>query len=99
MPLIDPALRDLCQLYQISTEFWDWKGHHTEVDDASVVAVLSAFDVDASTPDKARAAVDAFHARVWQRALPACVVVEQGTATTFAVHVRAGAGAHVFIRL
>ena len=99
MPLVDPALRDLCQLYQISTEFWDWKGHRTEVDDASVVAVLSAFDVDASTPDKARAALDTFHARVWQRALPACVVVEQGAEKTFAAHVRSGAGAHVFLRL
>ena len=99
MPLTDPALRDLAELYQISTEFWDWKGHHSEVDDASVIAVLSAFDIDASTPEKARAAVDTYHARLWQRALPPCVVVEQGAAKTFAVHVRAGAGAHVFIKL
>ena len=99
MPLIDPALRDLAGLYQISTEFWDWKGHHTEVDDASVIAVLSAFEVDASTPEKARGAVDTYHARLWQRALPPCVVVEQGAAKTFPVHVRAGAGAHVFIKL
>jgi 4-alpha-glucanotransferase len=99
MPLIDPALRDLCELYQISTEFWDWKGHHTEVDDASVIAVLSAFDVDASTPEKARGAVDTYHARLWQRALPPCVVVEQGAAKTFPVHVREGAAAHVFIKL
>lgn len=99
MPLIDPALRDLAGLYQISTEFWDWKGHHTEVDDASVIAVLSAFEVDASTPEKACGAVDTYHARLWQRALPPCVVVEQGAAKTFPVHVRAGAGAHVFIKL
>ncbi len=99
MPLIDPALRDLAGLYQISTEFWDWKGHRTEVDDASVIAVLSAFDVDASTPEKARAAVDTYHARIWQRALPPCVVVEQGAPKTFPVHVRAGAAAHVFLRL
>ncbi|MBI4901608.1 MAG: hypothetical protein HY829_14200 [Actinobacteria bacterium] len=63
MPLTDPALRELSRLYQISTEFWDWKGHHTEVDDASVIAVLSAFDVDASTPEKARTAVDAHQTR------------------------------------
>src|SRR5665647_3361398 len=99
MPLTDPALRDLAELYQISTEFWDWKGHHSEVDDASVIAVLSAFDVDASTPEKARAAVDTYHARLWQRALPPCVVVEQGAAKTFPVHVRQGAAAHVFIKL
>ena len=99
MPLNDPALRDLSELYQISTEFWDWKGHYTEVDDASVIAVLGAFDVDASTPDKARAAVSSYHARVWQRALPPCVVVEQGAAKTFPVHVRAGASAHAFVRL
>ncbi len=99
MPLTDPALRELCGLYQISTEFWDWKGHHTEVDDASVVAVLSAFDVDASTPEKARAAVEAHRTRAWQRELPPCVVVEQGQSKVFPVHVHAGSGAHVFLRL
>ncbi|HSN11031.1 MAG TPA: 4-alpha-glucanotransferase, partial [Propionibacteriaceae bacterium] len=99
MPLTDPALRELSGLYQISTEFWDWKGNYTEVDDASVVAVLRAFDVDASTPEKARGAVEAYRTRQWQRALPPCLVVEQGQTVTFPVHVRAGAGAHVFVRL
>jgi 4-alpha-glucanotransferase len=99
MPLIDPALRELAGLYQISTEFWDWKGRHTEVDDASVIAVLAAFEVDASTPEKAREAVGTHRTRAWQRALPPCVVLEQGVPTTFPVHVQAGAGAHVFIRL
>ncbi|MGV8850300.1 MAG: 4-alpha-glucanotransferase [Propionibacteriaceae bacterium] len=99
MPLIDPALRELAGLYQISTEFWDWKGRHTEVDDASVIAVLAGFEVDASTPEKAREAVDTYHKRTWQRALPPCLVIEQGVSTTFPVHVHAGATAQVFIRL
>jgi 4-alpha-glucanotransferase len=99
MPLTDPALRELSRLYQISTEFWDWKGHHTEVDDASVIAVLSAFDVDASTPEKARAAVEAHESHLWQRELPPCLVVEQGQSRIFPVHVHAGSGAHVFVRL
>ena len=51
MPLTDPALAELAGLYGISTEFWDWKGRHTEVGDETVVAVLRAMDVDASTPE------------------------------------------------
>ena len=98
MPLMDPSLVELAQLYGISTDFWDWKGRHIEVDDASVIAVLTAFDVDASTPDLARGAVEAYHRRIWQRALPPCVVMEQGRPYVVNVHVPSGAGARVYVK-
>ncbi len=97
MPLTDPALAELADRYGISTEFWDWKGRHTEVDDETVVAVLQAMDVDASTPELARAAVDAYHRRIWQRALPPCVVMEADHSYVVSVHVQAGHSAHVYV--
>ncbi len=98
MPLTDPALAELASLYGISTEFWDWKGRHTEVDDETVVAVLRAFDVDASSSDRAWEAVDAYHRRAWQRALPPCVVMEENQSYVVNVHVPAGHSAHVYVR-
>ena len=82
MALDDPALAELASHFGIASEFWDWKGRHTEVDDASVIAVLAAFEVDASTPEKAREAVGTHRTRAWQRALPPCVVLEQGDRQT-----------------
>ena len=99
MPLTDPALAELAGLYGISTEFWDWKGRHTEVGDETVVAVLRAMDVDASTPELARAGVDAYHRRIWQRPLPPCVVMEQDSPYVVQVHVPAGRPAHVYVKL
>lgn len=99
MPLTDPALAELAGLYGISTEFWDWRGRHTEVGDETVVAVLRAMDVDASTPELARAGVDAYHRRIWQRPLPPCVVMEQDSPYVVQVHVPAGRPAHVYVKL
>ncbi len=99
MPLSTPALTELADLYGISTEFWDWKGRHTEVSDDTVIAVLKALEVDASTPDRAQAAVDAYHRRTWQRALPPCVVMESDQEYVVNVHVPAGRPAHVYVKL
>jgi len=99
MPLSTPALTELAGLYGISTEFWDWKGRHTQIDDDTVIAVLKAFEVDASTPENAEAAVEAFHRRTWQRALPPCIVMEQQQEYVVNVHVPAGRPAHVYVKL
>ncbi len=99
MALSTPALSELAALYGISTEFWDWKGRHAAVDDATVIAVLKGFEVDASTPELAEAAVAAFHRRTWHRALPPCVVMEQEQEYIVNVHVPAGQPAKVYLKL
>jgi len=99
MALSNPALAELASLYGISTEFWDWKGRHAEVDDDTVIAVLRALEVDASTPERAEASVAAFHRRTWLRALPPCVVMEQHQEYVINAHVPAGRPARVYVKL
>ena len=56
MALSDPALGELADRFGISTQFYDWKGRHTQVGEQTVIAILAEFGVDASTPERARAA-------------------------------------------
>ena len=99
MPLSNPTLGPLADAYGISTEFWDWKGRHTQVDDATVVGILAGMGVDAATEDAARAALHEHGLRAWRRALPACTVVQSGQEARLAAHVPAGAPAAVSVRL
>ena len=46
---LDPALKALADAYGIATDYWDWQGRHVQVPAATVRAVLTALDVDAST--------------------------------------------------
>lgn len=98
MALDDPALAELADHFGISQEFWDWKGRHTTISPDSVRLILKALGIDASTEDSAWAAVAQVRDKPWRRALPACTVVEQGQPARVAVHVRAGADAHVHVR-
>lgn len=96
--LDNPALAELADHFGISQEFWDWKGRHTTISPESVVKILAALGVDASTPELAEAAVAEVRAKPWRRALPPCVVVEQGQPREIAVHVVAGADAQLVVR-
>ncbi len=99
MPLTNRVLADLAAAFRISTEFWDWKGRLTEVDDATVVGILAGMGVDASTEDAAHHALAEHALRSWRRALPACTVVQQGAEASVPVHVPAGTPASVHVRL
>ena len=99
MPLTNPVLVRLADAFGISTEFWDWKGRLTQVDDDTVVGILAGMGVDATTDAGADAALTEHELRPWRRALPACTVMRQGTPTHVAVHVPGGTPAAVSIRL
>ncbi|GAA1375088.1 4-alpha-glucanotransferase [Luteococcus sanguinis] len=99
MALNDATLDQLAEHFGIATEFWDWKGRHTVISDETVIAVLKALEVDASTPEKAAAALDDLRLRPWRRALPPCVVLEAGQPGWVNVHVDSGAPAQLSIRL
>ena len=75
MALSNPHLAELAAEFGIATEFWDWKGRLTEISDETVIAVLAAMEIDASTPEFAEAAVQELRLRPWRRALPACTVM------------------------
>ncbi|MGB2766594.1 MAG: 4-alpha-glucanotransferase, partial [Propionicimonas sp.] len=99
MPLSNPFLYELASAFGIATEFWDWKGRRTEIEDDTVVAILAGMDVDASDPDKAAAALQAWRDRPWTRVLPPCTVLEQGRGKRVLVHVPDGAWVRVAVRL
>ena len=41
MALSNPYLAELAAEFGIATEFWDWKGRHTDISDETVIAVLA----------------------------------------------------------
>lgn len=96
---LDPILLELAESFGIATEFWDWQGRHTVVPAATVMAVLAAFDVDASTPEAAERSVAEQLLAPWRRMLPACITVLQGATAAFDVHVGAGEDVSVWIDL
>ena len=84
------ALRELAAAYGVAIDYWDWQGRHVVVSIESLVAVLAALDVDASTADAARAALTARADETWRQMLPPVLVTRQGWRPTFEVHVPDG---------
>ena len=93
------AVRELAAAYGVAVDFWDWQGRHVAVATETMVAVLAALDVDASTTEAAQAAVAAKDDEAWRRLLPPVLVVRHGSATTFEVHVPHGWPVEVWVEL
>ena len=96
---MDDALRELAGEYGVAVEYWDWRNQHVRVGDDTLIAVLSALDVDASTPEACHAALRTKREAAWRCVLPPYVVVRQGHHHEVDVHVADGASADVWIEL
>jgi 4-alpha-glucanotransferase len=96
---LGPELSDLAAAYGVATEYWDWRGNHVEVARATIVAVLRALDVDATTPAAVRRELTAAAQQKWRHLLPPCVATREDVATRFAVHVPHGAPVEVWVEL
>jgi 4-alpha-glucanotransferase len=94
----DP-LRQLADYCGVATEFWDWQGRHVEVSEQTIIAVLAAMGLDASTPDKALQALHARWHEPWTRMLPPCVITRHGSGHVLWVHVTHGHRVEVWIDL
>ena len=94
---VQGPLAELADGYGIATEFWDWQGRHVRVAAETVVSVLQALGVDASTPEAVSAALAARRDEPWRRLLPACVVTVAGATPFIAVHVEHGAPVEVWV--
>ncbi|MDO5499253.1 MAG: 4-alpha-glucanotransferase [Propionibacteriaceae bacterium] len=95
----DADLIELAAAYGVAARFTDWKGRNTTVSAETLKAVLTAMDVAAETPEDIAAALAERRLAPWRRMLPPCVVVREGIAGEFVVHVRAGASVSVWIEL
>jgi 4-alpha-glucanotransferase len=92
-----PELYELAASYGVATEYHDWQGTHTIVSAETIISVLAALGVDASTREATEVALYFRWLNRWQRMLPACVVTRQGWSPWFGVHVDHGADVTVWI--
>ncbi len=89
----------LASAYGVATEFWDQGGAHQVVSEETVVAVLAALGVDASSPASVAAAAEDRRMREWRRTLPPVFVARQGDPATTWVHLPHGDRARLWIEL
>jgi 4-alpha-glucanotransferase len=92
-PLLDmagpppPALVELAHAHGVATEFWDWQGRHTTPSTRTIVAILAALDVDASTHAAVETALAEVRLAPWRRVLPHVVVTREDGTDFVGVHV------------
>ena len=96
---LSPALVDLARAFGISPDHWGFHGEKQEVAAHTLVAVLGAMGVDATTPERVDVAVASVADAQWRRMLPPTVVVRQGRAVEVPVHVTDGVPVEVWIEL
>ena len=99
MPELEPSLHQLADAYGIATDYWDWQGRHVEVARETIVAVLAALDVDASTPEAAASALEDKHRLRWSQMLPPCLALREHRTASVEVHVPHGDPAETWIEL
>ncbi|PPB48810.1 4-alpha-glucanotransferase [Arthrobacter pityocampae] len=90
-PRTPSPLEQLAEAHRVGTTFKGWDGNPAQVSPETLVAVLAALGVDASSDDAvARALADTATA-AWRSVLPAVVVVRRGDTDPVPLHVPAGA--------
>ncbi|MBI1375912.1 MAG: 4-alpha-glucanotransferase [Frankiales bacterium] len=92
-------LAALAAAYGVATEFWDQAGAHQVVGEETVVAVLAALGVDATTPASIAAALAERRMRDWRRTLPPVFVARQGDPAQCWVHLPHGDAARLHVEL
>lgn len=97
-PLPAPLL-ELASRYGVVPDFWDFGGTRRWVSQETVVAVLAALGVDASTPERVQVALEHAEDEPWRRTLPPVVVVREGAVAQVAVHVPHGGDVRVTLEL
>lgn len=96
---VPASLIGLAQRYGVASEYTDWTGRPVQVPASTLIAVLDALGVAAST-EKDRVAALADHDRDhWARPLPPSIVGSSGATTPFWVHVTHGDPARLWLRL
>jgi 4-alpha-glucanotransferase len=99
VPDAPASLLELAAAHGVATEYWDWRGERVVVETATLIAVLAALDVDASSEQSRNAALEQRRAAAWATALPPYVVAWHGTERTVEVHVEHGTSVDVHVAL
>jgi 4-alpha-glucanotransferase len=92
-------LLELAAAHGVRTEHGTFEGGTEQVHAATLVAVLEALGVPASTPQQVSHSLQRARDDEWRAALPPTVVVRQGQAVRVPVHVTDGASVHVWTEI
>ncbi len=96
---LPPELVELAHAHGVATEYWDWQGQHVVASRRTVLTILQALGVTASTDDAIAAALVEARERPWRRVLPDATVVREGAVTRVPVHVEHGSPVQVRVEL
>jgi 4-alpha-glucanotransferase len=99
MTSLAPSLVELAGRFGISTWYVDWTDRHVTVPEATVVSVLAALGVAASTEQDRNEALTGHLKAYWARRMPATIVGRTGAQTRIWVHVTHGLPAEVWLQL
>jgi 4-alpha-glucanotransferase len=99
MTELDPSLVDLAGRFGVATEYLDWNDRRVMVPEATLVAVLGALGVAASTDEDRAAALVERDRDYWSRTLPRTLVTRTGAEKRFWVHVTHGDPIGLWVRL
>ncbi|MGK2349763.1 4-alpha-glucanotransferase [Actinomyces sp. W5033] len=88
---VSERLIQLAQANGVSVDYWDYRGRPASPSRETLVAVLAALGVAASTEEEIERSLWEAETAPWRQVLPPTVVARQGTAAPVAVHVPDGA--------
>ncbi len=96
---LSEQLHVLAQYCGIAVSYLDGADQLVEVQDATLQALLTAFDVDTSSVQAAREAAERLRLQAARRCLPPVVAAEQGITTEIVLRLPAGCRATVWVEL
>lgn len=97
-PPSEPLLR-LARAHGVAPEFGEFGGGVRQVDAGTLVGVLAALGVDASSPERIEVALRHAEDTPWRRVLPPVVVLRQSQEFQVAVHIAHGDPVQAWIEL
>jgi 4-alpha-glucanotransferase len=98
-PPVPPELAELAAAHGVQREYTDHDGRVQQVSASTIVAVLEALDVPASTPAAVAASLERSRDDEWRAMLPPTVVTREGAEVQVPVHVADGAEVTAWVEL
>lgn len=89
----------LADAYGVAHEYWDVSGAHHEASDDTLMRVLAAMGVDASTGTATENALRDVEEHEWRRVLPECAVYSNDVGGIIHAHVPHGWDVKIFVEL
>ncbi|WP_298460594.1 4-alpha-glucanotransferase [uncultured Cellulomonas sp.] len=96
---VPDTLVQLAEAYGIAPRYQSFAGPEEQVSPTTLVALLAAMGVDASSPERVEVALAHVRDEPWRRTLPPVLVVVAGERSEVPVHLRHGDPVEVWVEL